>query len=119
MPLAVPVPHQAGSRASNVALTSFAIARRRLSRVMKCRRTCRSAARPRWPARTTRPRGVGPAGGMAVIKDRRVLAAIVAVIALVAIYHNPQGSGGAVRDAFDVLAGAIQGMFDFAEAVIR
>src|SRR5690606_12116341 len=40
---AVPEPHQCGSRASKVALTSLAIARRRLSRVMKCGYTSRSA----------------------------------------------------------------------------
>lgn len=38
------MPHQCGSRAAKVAFTSFVAARRRLSRVMKCRRTCRNAA---------------------------------------------------------------------------
>lgn len=41
---AVPCPHQAASRAAKVALTSLVTAARRLSTVMKCRRTCLSAA---------------------------------------------------------------------------
>lgn len=41
---AVPSPHQAASRAANVALTKVAIAPRRLSRETYMRRTWRSAA---------------------------------------------------------------------------
>lgn len=54
-----------------------------------------------------------------MIKNRKVLLVIVAVVALLAIYNNPQESGGIVRDALGAFADLVDGMFDFAGAVMR
>lgn len=51
-------------------------------------------------------------------KNKNLLLAIVAVIAVIAIYRNPTGSGGAVRDVVDALFGVIQSMFTFTGAVM-
>ena len=54
-----------------------------------------------------------------MIKDRKALLAIVTVVAIIAIYHDPQGSGGIMRTMLDIFANTITGLFDFAGTVTR
>jgi hypothetical protein len=54
-----------------------------------------------------------------VTKNRQMLLAILAVVALLAIYEDPAGAGGSVRHALDTLFGVVETLFDFASAVMR
>lgn len=50
-------------------------------------------------------------------RSRQAVLALAAAFALVAVYHDPQGTGGAVRDALSVVAGLVTSIFEFAGAL--
>ena len=52
-------------------------------------------------------------------KNRQLLLVIAAVIAVLLIYRDPTGSGGAVRGVLDATVGALGGVVDFTAAVMR
>lgn len=51
-------------------------------------------------------------------RSRQAILAVAAVLALVAVYRDPYGSGEAVRGVFSMLAGLVHGVFEFAGAVV-
>jgi hypothetical protein len=54
-----------------------------------------------------------------VTKNRQVLLAIAAVLAVLLIYRDPTGSGGAVRSVLDAVVGGLGSVVDFTAAVMR
>lgn len=52
-------------------------------------------------------------------KNRQLLLVLLAVVALLAIYENPTGTGGVVRNLLDALLDVVASVFDFAGAVVR
>lgn len=47
-------------------------------------------------------------------RNRQILLVIVAAVALLAMYRDPQAAGAAVRGTFLLLAGAVHGVFQMA-----